>query len=324
MRVLGILVAAVLIGGACDAARAACKINMLAELPVHMVAGQPRVTVIVNGHEAEAVVSTGAQQSMVRAWAAKRLEVFAFNVDAEMVMRGTTVPARGAELGTIQLGKLTLKRAPIFVAGDDRRDRGEEDMVLGSNFFSEADLEFDLPHNTLRILKPEGCKDDEVLYWGGAYSVVPSKSAAEGQHEPRLDVLINGRKVEALLASASFNSFISASTAQSVGSRPAPGAKVEWDVLRRRPRTFDSVVIDQEALKNVTIDVVEIKQVFDQSATGRRLAAQIRTDSMVLGADFLAAHRLLIANDQHRIYFTYEKGPAFQPSTPDDAGPTKE
>lgn len=305
-------------------ASAACKMNLLAELPVHMVAGQPRVSLLVNGHEADALISTGSQQSVVRSWSKARLGVSAVNVDAQMEMKHGSEPARAAEVETIQLGKLVLKRVPMFVAGSDRIDRSDEDMVLGSNFFSEVDLELDLPHAMVRVFKPDGCKDDEVLYWGGAYSVVPVLLASEGQHEPRINVTVNGHVFEALLSSGSFNSYLSASAARTAGSRPAPGATTEWELSRRRPRTFDSISIDQETLKNVTLDVVEVKQVFDQNPTGRLLQARVETEPMVIGADFLAAHRVLISNGQHRIYFTFEKGPAFVPTTPTAGADSKD
>jgi hypothetical protein len=32
---------------------------------------------------------------------------------------------------------------------------------------------------------------------------------------------------------------------------------------------------------------------------------------MLLGADFLRAHRTLVAHSQHRLYFTYVGGPVF-------------
>ena len=33
---------------------------------------------------------------------------------------------------------------------------------------------------------------------------------------------------------------------------------------------------------------------------------------MLLGADFLHAHRVLVAHSQRKIYFTYAGGPVFQ------------
>jgi hypothetical protein len=37
---------------------------------------------------------------------------------------------------------------------------------------------------------------------------------------------------------------------------------------------------------------------------------------MLLGADFLLAHRVLVAHSQRRIYFTNAGGPMFQSSRP--------
>jgi hypothetical protein len=46
---------------------------------------------------------------------------------------------------------------------------------------------------------------------------------------------------------------------------------------------------------------------------------------MLLGADFLRAHRLLVAHSQQKIYFTYAGGPVFRragaPDSSDPAAP---
>jgi hypothetical protein len=37
---------------------------------------------------------------------------------------------------------------------------------------------------------------------------------------------------------------------------------------------------------------------------------------MLLGLDFLRAHRMFVAHSQHKIYFTYTGGPVFQVTGP--------
>jgi hypothetical protein len=58
---------------------------------------------------------------------------------------------------------------------------------------------------------------------------------------------------------------------------------------------------------------------------GSRLQRQVGLHPMLLGADFLLAHRVLVAHSQRRIYFTYAGGPMFQssrpPETRKDPGP---
>ena len=49
---------------------------------------------------------------------------------------------------------------------------------------------------------------------------------------------------------------------------------------------------------------------------GSHLQKQVGLRPMLLGADFLLAHRVLVAHSQRKIYFTYAGGPIFQLSRP--------
>jgi hypothetical protein len=41
---------------------------------------------------------------------------------------------------------------------------------------------------------------------------------------------------------------------------------------------------------------------------------------MLLGADFLRAHRVLVSHSQRKMYFTYLGGPVFVPPRPPQSG----
>jgi hypothetical protein len=48
---------------------------------------------------------------------------------------------------------------------------------------------------------------------------------------------------------------------------------------------------------------------------GSRLSKSVETEHpMLLGVDFLRAHRVLVSHSQHKMYFTYLGGPVFAPS----------
>jgi hypothetical protein len=52
-------------------------------------------------------------------------------------------------------------------------------------------------------------------------------------------------------------------------------------------------------------------------STGSTLSHKIQVShSMLLGADFLRSHRVLVAHSQRKIYFTYAGGPVFQLNRP--------
>ena len=54
-----------------------------------------------------------------------------------------------------------------------------------------------------------------------------------------------------------------------------------------------------------------------RSFPGSRISAKVEVaHSMLLGADFLRSHRVLVAHSQRKIYFTYAGGPVFARAPP--------
>ncbi len=73
---------------------------------------------------------------------------------------------------------------------------------------------------------------------------------------------------------------------------------------------FETFEIGSETIKNPTVRIVDgLTAGFAQ--TGSRMDRREGAADMLLGFDFLRTHRILIANSQHRIYFTYEGGQVF-------------
>src|SRR5205823_12094090 len=58
------------------------------------------------------------------------------------------------------------------------------------------------------------------------------------------------------------------------------------------------------------------------SETGSRLATQRELREMLLGLDFLRAHRVYVAHSQGRLYFTYAGGSVFSDPPPQPPTPT--
>src|SRR6185503_7610283 len=81
---------------------------------------------------------------------------------------------------------------------------------------------------------------------------------------------------------------------------------------------FESFVIGEEKIGTPTLRFADLFRRSGSAETGSRL----QNDStglphMLIGADFLRAHRVLVANSQGRMYFTYSGGTVFP------AGPEK-
>jgi predicted aspartyl protease len=304
-------------------AMAACQVKIQAEMPVHMEHLQPLLKGAINGHEVEILADTGSNNSLMFRPALKRLGMQALVVDntsfigIDGVERAYTTNA-----DTISIGSLKTQNLSLYVVGPFSGQEGSTVGLLGNDFFSQSDVEFDLAHNVIRFLKAEGCKDDEILYWGGAYSMLPLVGTRG--HADIVQVKLNGRSVEAQLDTGASNSLISASVVEWVGAEPIKtddrGAYVSGLVGRRIPTApvrLKSVELDQESLKNVEVLGADVA-VQGDVPLGSRIGYKFNGDiGMLLGADFFLAHRVLVSNRQHRVYFTYNGGPIFQTRDPE-------
>lgn len=296
-------------------AGAACTMRLAGELPASLgAAGGVFTTVKVNGREVSAAVSIGGDESAVEGWALKGLRLTQVPVDAEMRSPQGTRGAYATVLDTLQLGGLTVKGVTLWVAGtpEQPREADAASVILGSKLLSSFDIEFDLPHHAIRLFKPEGCRDDEVLYWGGAYSVTPLLGESDGHFRSLIEVKLNKQPVRAKLSSGTHISFVASALARRLGAKDVPGGSsfVE-EPLDLRPVLLDEFSLDQEASRNVVIEAAQLRQAYVNDGTGTRLSALYSLEDMTLGADFFAAHRLLIANSQNRLYLSYTGGPLF-------------
>jgi predicted aspartyl protease len=306
------LAASILAGHA--GAAPACNMRLVAELPARISGGAILAAVSINGHQTEAEIDSGVSESKISAWALPQLGLMQHPVDATVVSPSGNRTAYATSVDKLQMGKLTVKDVPLLVNGmmGERHDVDEAPIVIGARLLSDFDVEFDLANKAVRLFKPEGCHGDEVLYWGGAFSMAPLIGNPDAEYYFRIPVTLNGQTVQAMIGSGSGYSWVASSVAQNVGARDVAGAQTVNSVnLITRPKVFNTVTIDQEAMKNVTLEVADLKQKFARDALGTRLGAFYRIDQMLLGNDFLRAHRLIISNSQHGVYFTYAGGPIF-------------
>ena len=76
--------------------------------------------------------------------------------------------------------------------------------------------------------------------------------------------------------------------------------------------TFESFAIGNEVIRSPRIAFADLFRYTTYTETGSRLPKSVENlPAMLLGVDFLRAHRVLIAPSQGKVYFTYEGGPVF-------------
>ena len=309
---------------AAGAASAECKIGIQVEMPVHMERNEPLMTGQINGHDIEIMADLGANKSLLFRSAMARLGLHAFVVDNSSFY-GVDGPTKAytTTLDTMTLGTLKARNLSLFVVGSEAASPGPVVGLLGADFFSQSDVEFDLGHNAIRFLKATGCKEDEVLYWGGAYSTLALAGARDGDNGLYVEVKLNGQPVLAQLDTGAGLTIVNTSTARRVGAelRAPDGNKgylvgIASNRLQLSTARLKTIQLDQETLHNVDIGAADIMSRNVEHNLGSRIATPIEstTDSLILGADFFMSHRILISRSQHRIYFTYNGGSIFGPA----------
>ena len=318
----GAVSGAALAAGAGSLAHAACKIQS-AEVPVVVTSSRILVPAEVNGKKVYFIYDTGAAYSLLDVDAASLLGMGTReNRGLTMYGVGGAVHARSVIFPDLQLGQFHLRNQEMLIA--DRAShatRSGEPIIglVGSDIFGAMDVEFDLAHNVLRLLKPSGCDDDDMVYWGAAYSKAPIIWRREGQNVD-LNLGLNGETIEAILDTGAPSSTVTLAAAARAGVTPnSPGARRIGVVGGIGASTndvwigeFNTVSIGNEKINRVNLMIADLYRQDKLVELGSRLPTAIETNQMLLGLDFVRAHRVLLSRSHNKVYFSYNGGPVFQ------------
>jgi hypothetical protein len=165
-----------------------------------------------------------------------------------------------------------------------------------------------------------------LAYWATAGAAeVAMEPVYEVGPQIVLTVRINGEPIRALLDSGAGASMLDKSAAAGVGvTLETPGAVraggstgLGRNAVEFWSAPLQSFAIGEEVIKDTTILFGDLWKGASYTATGSWIPRKMEGgQAMLLGADFLRAHRLLIAHSQRKIYFTYAGGPVFQRAGP--------
>ena len=311
-----------------QAVGAECRIVKLAELPVEIVHNRIVVKGEINGQSVRFLIDTGSQVSAIWRPAATKLGlnvvggagIRVFGIGGETAVGVTTVDE-------VKLDNFSAKHLRLPVMGD--RDDGF-DVLLGENFFSRVDVEFDLAHGAVRLLQSADCEPGRLAYWARAYSMADLAARPVDSNQVLIDAQLNGRQVRGMLdsgAELSMVSTIAAERSGGVADGDAAGTAKRLQGIGRGNLeswvdTFATFSIGDETVKNARLRVAHMNANTQEIQLGSRLASHVNDlPTMLLGADWLFSHRVVIAGNMRRLLFTYEGGPVFQTEHSDRASP---
>lgn len=314
-RRLGLAAAsAVLALSAGQAARAECKLQLLAAIPITFVNNQPMVEVSINGKPADLRFTLG-----VRTWfwgsAADKYGLNAGHYDDLLAYGpGGKTTATSVRIHELRIGSFVQKDGSFYLA--PKVNNPEEAGVFGSGMFNDKnDIELDFAHNAVRVFKPDGCKDDDVVYWGGNYSVVAETK------QGHIPIQVAGQTLDGALEAGNEVTFVTLKGASQLGASLKAAGSLPMGMLAGgmlKPidvsiANFPELMIGDETIKNEPLAVGDIFPENREEPDGRPISHDfIARPEIVLGADFARSHRIYISRDQKKIYFSYVGGVMFQ------------
>jgi hypothetical protein len=173
------------------------------------------------------------------------------------------------------------------------------EAIIGAPLLLDADMELSLATKTLRFFRPSNCGDVSLAYWDEGAMELAFEADNDPSPNPQFTVLVNGKKMRAIIDTGTESSVIALEAAQRAGLKlDAPGVRRVGDSkgigtgrVARWSTTFDTFQIGDELVRNAHVDVIDWKGHVD----------------ILLGADFLRAHRVLIAMSQKNLFFLHRR-----------------
>jgi tetratricopeptide (TPR) repeat protein/predicted aspartyl protease len=283
-----------------------CKFHHLATLPVTMDGLRPTVAAQIDGTPALFTLDSGAFWSSLTPASAKE---YGLHVDYGR-FPGLYVQGVGgyAAAGVAKVKVFTIFNVPVhnvdFIVGGSEPGRGTVGL-LGQNILRIADVEYDLAQGSLSLFKPENCKHANLVYWAKAddsYSEMEIEETTPQQPHTTGKAILNGAKVRVVFDTGAQTSIVGLRAAASAGVKPGgPGVEPAGYSTGIGRNTVQTWIANFPVLK-----------IGDEEIHNARLRfGDLGTFDMLLGDDFFLSHRVLVANSQHKLYFTYNGGPVF-------------
>jgi tetratricopeptide (TPR) repeat protein len=286
---------------------AACKLGIMAELPVTMAGLRPMVTAQINGTDAQFIADSGAFYSLITPAGAAEFKLRLSSVPFGFTLKGVGGYA-DVSLTTVKVFTLAgfpIRNIEFLVGGSD--PGGGSVGLLGQNVFRVGDVEYDLAKGVIRLMHPDDCGHARLAYWvtgSEPYSVIDIASTTPTLPHTIGTAFINGAKIRVMFDTGAATSVLSLSAAKRAGVTPeSPGAVDAgyWHGIGRSLSKswiapFSSFKIGEEEIRNTRLRIGDVG---------------LDNTDMLIGADFYLSHRIYVATSQHKLYFTYNGGPVF-------------
>ena len=286
----------------------ACQYVQMAKLPLHYRGPQLEITMdgVINGTPAVMLADTGTHDTALTRTGTEK--------------RGLRLrPTGRTTYGIGGVSALYTVRVDDFSAGPAKSSKGwidvigdtgsapPSDAIVGATYLLQTDMELALADKEVRFYRPIGCDRNWLAYWSRDAMVIPfeQNQLSNRPVNPPFTIEVNGQKMLAVIDSGAYRTAIDAHAAQRAGIRVGSP-----DVVRNGSGVgIGGHRIDSWRARVATIRVGD-EVIRDGEVALLDTRGQLGID-VLLGQDFLRAHRVLFAMGQKKIYLSYVSGDVF-------------
>ena len=291
-------------------ANAECKLAKYPDIPATVSGDRLLIDGSINGMDTQLMVDSGAFFGLASPGAVAKFHMKIMAGPPGLHVRGIGGESDQVSVAIAKdfsLAGMHFNKAE-FIVGEHGVGDGAR-ILLGENFLSHFDVEYDVPHGFIRLFAPTGCGSDPLIYWakaGQTFSEISIDRVDGADNQINGRVQLNGAWVRAGFDTGAPESIIGRVAAARAGVQKAAaqGPAVENDGIAKASyyqawlAPFDSMKIGDEQISRFNLWVADTREMADID--------------MLIGLDFFLSHRVYVANSQHMMYFTYEGGPVFQ------------
>ncbi|AIY43130.1 hypothetical protein LT85_3972 [Collimonas arenae] len=266
------------------------------------------------------MIDSGSQRTQITRQEAEKLGLTLSHSNSYSIGTGGESVLYTTRLDDFSFGKLAWQRVHLGVLWDLDKSLNYG-ALIGADILFHQDVELAMGNRQIKFFEPNACDQSFLAYWDENALSTPMHAMSSDDLRQVITVEVNGQKMRALIDTGASTSVIDLAAAARAGITPqspevvalGSGAGIGKHRSQMWQARFQSFSIGEEKIDHPTISIMDIYGA--ARADSNHVAA---TDTMLydqpemlLGADFLRAHRLLFALSQKRLYFSYLGGQVF-------------
>jgi hypothetical protein len=306
---------------------AGCRYTRFATLPVRLEGVRVVLDGSINDTPQTMMIDTGSEDTWIPRKTAEQLSLKLAHSNITSIGTGGESEAFTTMIDDMKIGKVHWRKVHLNVVWEADFPYG---AVVGANFLFQNDVEFALQDKEVRFFEPDGCNDTFLAYWDDNAVVVPLHEIGGSDLRPVVDVVINGKKLRALVDSGAPVTTIDLAAAAQLGVTPkTPGTVAVGKIggIGKHDNDawfapFDSFAVGEETINHPKIMMHDLHGALYEDEHKLWVSDVVNGDPpVILGEDFLRAHRILFSVSQRKAYLSYLGGPVFARTSTEEKNP---